>query len=256
MKLDRPILSLSIKIFCIISMLIATIAFNADAAVHEEKVTTQASSGQNVSTWAKVDSSNSVVEAGVTIPYEIIERPPSELGKGPAGSIVVSPFPEIVRKSTFLNHFELNWEMHGHEPKVFMVPHFDFHFYGVPTQEVFKVAAQDPLQPEVRQVPAGYIYPGREFTVPQMGVHAVRPSDLERPFSDVLIFGFYGGKMTFIEPMVTRDRMLEKKHITYDIPVPGYLGKSTRYPTKVDIRYDSKAKAYQIIFSGFRTIVL
>ena len=28
-----------------------------------------------------------------------------------------------VKNSTFLNHFELNWEMHGHEPKVFMVPH-------------------------------------------------------------------------------------------------------------------------------------
>ena len=256
MKLDRPIVNLSIKIFSIINILIAAIAFNAAAAVHTEKVTTQASSGQKVSTWAKVDSSNSVVEVGATIPYEIIERPPSESGKGPAGSIVVLPFPEIVRTSTFLNHFELNWERHGHEPEVFMVPHFDFHFYSVTTQDVFKVVAQDPLQPEANQIPAGYIYPGREYTVPQMGVHAIRPSDLERPFSDVLIFGFYGGKMTFIEPMVTRDRMLEKKDISYDIPVPSYLGTSTRYPTKVDIRYDSKAKAYHIIFSGFQTITL
>ncbi|MGB7920390.1 MAG: hypothetical protein WCF40_10050 [Desulfobacterales bacterium] len=156
-------------------MLISAAAFNADAAVHTENVTTQASSGQKVSAWAKVDSRNSVVEAGVTIPYEIIETPPSELGKGRAGSIVVLPFPEIVKNSTFLNHFELNWEMHRHDPKVFMV---------------------------------------------------------------------------------TRDRMLENKDITYDIPVPGYLGISTRYPTKVDIRYDSKAKAYQVIFSGFQTIVL
>ena len=99
MKSGRPFVHLNIKILCVISMLIAATAFNADAAVHTEKVTTQASSGQKVSTWAKVDSSNSVVEAGVTIPYERIERPPSELGKGPAGSVVVLPFPEIVKNS-------------------------------------------------------------------------------------------------------------------------------------------------------------
>jgi hypothetical protein len=56
----------------------------------------------------KLDSKNSVVETGVTIPYEIFERPPNEMGKGPAGSIVVLPFPAIVQSTTFLNHFELN----------------------------------------------------------------------------------------------------------------------------------------------------
>lgn len=50
--------------------------------------------------------------------------------------------------------------------------------------------------------------------------------------------------------------MLEKKDLTYDIPVPNYLGASTRYPTKVDFRYDSKTKAYHIIFSGIQTIIL
>lgn len=55
----------------------------------------------------------------------------------------------------------------------------------------------------------------------------------------------------FIEPMVTRDRMLEKKDLTYDIPVPRFAGHAARYPTKIDIRFDSKANAYHITFSGF-----
>jgi hypothetical protein len=38
--------------------------------------------------------------------YEIIERPPGGPGKGRAGSIVVLPFFEFVRNSTFSNLFE------------------------------------------------------------------------------------------------------------------------------------------------------
>lgn len=254
MKSYRPIVQhnkASNALFGMIFIGIMVSAFNCAAAVFVETVSTEADSGPRVSSWARLDAADFVVEAGVTIPFELLESPPEQPGKGPANAIVVLPFPEIVRNSTFLNHFELNWEKHGHEPPVFMVPHFDFHFYSIPPAEVMQVVALDPLQPAADLIPAGYIYPGRELSVPQMGVHAVRPADLERQFSDVLIFGFYGGKMTFIEPMVTRDRMLEKKDITYDIPVPRFSGHAVRYPTKVDIRYDGNANAYRITFSGF-----
>jgi len=253
MTSDRSVVPYSITIFSIVCLLLATPAFGSTLSGHMEKVTAVSETGQKVSAWAKLDANKSVIEAGVTIPSEIIEKPPNHQGRGPAGAIVIVPFPEIVRASTFLNHFEMNWERHGHEPSVFMIPHFDFHFYNVPTTEVRKVTERDSLQPEAKLIPAGYIYPGPEYSVPQMGVHAFRPADLERPFTDVLILGYYGGKMTFIEPMVTRKRMLEKKDIAYDIPVSGLLGTSTRFPTKVDIRYDSKSNAYHLIFSGFIT---
>ena len=253
MKSYRPIVQCNKLWFGMIFLCIMVFAFNCAAAVFVETVSTKADSGPRVSSWARLDAADLVVEAGVTIPFELLRSPPEQPGKGPANAIVVLPFPEIVRKSTFLNHFELNWEKHGHEPPVFKVPHFDFHFYSIPPDEVMKIGAQDPLQPAEDLIPAGYIYPGRDFSVPQMGVHAVRPADLDRQFSDVLIFGFYGGKMMFIEPMVTRDRMLEKKDLTYDIPVPRFAGHVARYPTKIDIRYDGKANAYHITFSGFIT---
>jgi hypothetical protein len=251
MRSDRSVVLNSITFFSIVCLLLATQAIGYAFAGHMEKVTAISETRQKILAWAKLDANKSVIEAGVTIPAEIVEMPPQHRGRGPAGAIVIAPFPEIVRKSTFLNHFELNWESHGHEPPIFMVPHFDFHFYNIPATAVKNVTARDTLQPEAKLIPAGYIYPGPEFSVPQMGVHAFRPADLERPFTDVLILGYYGGRMTFIEPMVTRERMLEKKDISYDIPVPESVGISTRYPTKVNIRYDGKSNAYHLIFSGF-----
>ena len=165
----------------------------------------------------------------------------SRPGNGPAGAIAVIGFSKIVQDATCLNHFELNWEKQGHAPPVFMHPHFDFHFYSVPVAEVMSVSSPDPSPPSAASIPAGYIYPGAEFAVPQMGVHAVRPADMEKPFTDVLIFGFYGGRMTFIEPMITQAKLLQKQSIAYVLPAPPAMGKITRYPTKFKLVYDERA---------------
>jgi hypothetical protein len=69
--------------------------------------------------------------------------------------------------------------------------------------------------------------------------------------SEVLIFGFHGGKMHFIEPMVTRDILLQKQPSTYAIPVPSVLGAATRYPTKFSLACDAAANTYQLVFSNF-----
>ena len=228
------------------------LVFNASASVQVDPGTEQTLSGNKIFTWEKL-AGNEVTEAGVTIPFAVLENPPIEPGSGPAGAIAVVDFSQIVRNTTFLNHFELNWEKDGHEPPVFMVPHFDFHFYNIPPSEVFKISAPDPQPPRANLIPEGYIYPGAEHTIPQMGVHAVRPADLERPFTDVLIFGYYGGNMTFIEPMVTRSALLKQQPVTYTVPVPPAMGKTTRFPTKFRIEHDVQAKACRLIFSHFTT---
>ena len=102
-------------------------------------------------------------------------------------------------------------------------------------------------------IPAGYIYLGPEQTIPQMGVHAVRPPDLAKPFTDVLIFGYYGGKMTFIEPMVTRAALLKQQPVSYAVPLPASIGRSIRFPTKFRIEHDIQAKTCRLIFSDFVT---
>ena len=84
-----------------------------------------------------------------------------------------------------------------------------------------------------------------------MGVHAVRPGDLDKSFTHVLIFGYYGGKMTFVEPMATRDFLLTKQTIAYDMPMPASMGQAKLFPRRVEIRFDGATKTYRLTFSGF-----
>ncbi len=223
---------------------------NGSAALDHERGGEQIVSGHTIFSWARVDG-DEVVEAGVTIPFALINTPPAQRGSGPAGAIAVVNFSQNVRDTTFLNHFELNWEKDGHEPPVFATPHFDFHFYNTPVTDVMKIALPDPTPPRADLIPVGYVYPGAENTVPQMGVHAVRPADMQKPFSDVLIFGYYGGKMTFLEPMVTREALLKRQLIAYAIPTPAAMGKVTRFPTRFAVEYDADAKACHLKFSDF-----
>jgi hypothetical protein len=231
-------------------MMIATAV--AQAAPQDGPGSEQYLGNQRIFSWEKMNGA-AVVEVGVTIPFAIFESPPPQTGSGPAGAIAVIGFSKTVQETTCLNHFELNWEKHGHEPRVFMHPHFDFHFYGVSPDTVMAVSLPDPSPPGAALLPSGYVYPGAEFTVPQMGVHAVRPADMEKPFTDVLIFGYYGGQMTFIEPMVTQAKLMQQQSIAYVLPVPPSMGKITRYPTKFRLVYDRQANACHLIFSDFIT---
>jgi len=97
--------------------------------------------------------------------------------------------------------------------------------------------------------PSGYSpLPGG---IPTMGKHwAALPFPAPGTFSSVLIYGSYGGKMTFEEPMVTLAHILNggASNIPFAQPqqfhTPGY------YPTKYNV-YKSSDGNYQITLSGF-----
>ncbi len=57
--------------------------------------------------------------------------------------------------------------------------------------------------------------------------------------------------MIFIEPMVTRERFLNKESFSIDIPVPEALGRATRYPTKFEALYDQSANVYRFVYTDF-----
>lgn len=208
--------------------------------------------GRSVSTWAWLDADDSPVEAGVSISYAILSDPPDGLGSGPAGAIAVADFPREVQASSILNHFEMHWEAHGHTPAPFEVPHFDLHFYGIPSWQVAGIGSSDTAAPAASRVPAGYVYGGPDAFVPQMGAHALNPADLQKPFEAVLILGYYEGNMIFVEPMVTRRFFETKRDFSFAIPMPAEAGAQTLYPTRVDGRYEWATDTYQLTFSGFR----
>lgn len=148
------------------------------------------------------------------------------------------------------NHITLDWNPHGHIPQhIYDVPHFDFHFYMMSQAERAKVTAtgEDTArvrkQPPADAVPEGYVYAagGDE---PAMGAHWVDPKSPEfhgRPFTHTLIYGFYNGRMTFVEPMVTLPFLRTKPSVTASIPQPKVYPKRGYYPTRYRIRHVSGA---------------
>ncbi len=255
---------------------------NCPTKLHAVNGTGQKIGNAEIKTWAKLNRLDQVREVGVTVPYSLIENPPppdapmpgmtmTAHGKGDAapekaegvaamGSmppqkiLCVIPFPDVVKKTAYFDHFEMDWNPLGHEPKVFEDPHFDFHFYAIPPTEVEKIASFDPNPPEPQYLPEGYIYPGGATFVPRMGVHTGLPSIMEPPFNAVMIAGFDKGRMHFIEPMVTQAYLKRKQSFSLDVPRPKALGRKTLYPTKFEAKYDSEAEAYHLVFSAFESM--
>jgi hypothetical protein len=206
-----------------------------------------------------------VEEVGVTIPVALFDNQPTEKGAGPAGAIASLVFPKVVQELTYLNHVEVHSQPHGHpappgsvNPDRNRVPHFDFHFYAIPEEQVWNIPLALPPLPPVAadRLPAGYLQPGP--SEPQMGRHAAPAWSLldPDPLSTIMIAGFLpdGSEMHFIEPMVSRERLLEANDFELPVPMPQKFGRLMLYPTKFEAEYDKELDAYHFVFSKFEIV--
>jgi len=239
---------------------LAAIAVGAPHA-RQERVITGASQtvghSGGVKAWEKLDANGKVTAVGVDLPISVVENPPDKPGTGPCGAVAVLAFPREAQQTTYFNHFEMQWNPHGHPPACcFGVPHFDLHFYGVPVADVSKIGPGDTAPPTAERLPAGFFYPGVKECVPQMGVHAVLPEQVGpgHVMTADMIAGFYHGKMHFVEPMITRAFLMKKQSFKMDVPMPKTLGRATSYPTKFEGIYDTKKQAYSLVFSEFKAM--
>jgi hypothetical protein len=66
-----------------------------------------------------------------------------------------------------------------------------------------------------------------------------------------MVVGYYRGKAIFIEPMLTRAMLLEKK--SFDLPIPVIPGLEGTYPRVFHAEYDAQSNAYRFVFSDFRS---
>jgi len=184
------------------------------------------------------------------------------------------------KHNTPIRFVELNWNPSGHEPEgVYLdVPHFDFHFYTVAKAERDAIVPTNPqFAKEADNIPVGDFVP--PFTaplgppgvppsgiaVPKMGVHWVdlRSQELQgilgkpeafKPFTTTFIYGSWNGKFHFLEPMITRAYLLEKKTTkdagvrdeTIAIPVPARYADPGYYPTAYRITWDEQSREYRV----------
>lgn len=202
------------------------------------------------------------------------------------GHEVVLEFPETETPTVF-EHFVINWNPVGHMPAgVYDAAHFDLHFYVISNDERMAIAAATaetmcsvPNPPDVggehpaavscetfeeammplpdEQMPPGYISAGA--VEPGMGNHLINtqaPELAGEPFTHTWIYGTYGGRLTFYEPMITTAFLEEKpEEACAEIAMPEAMPEAGYYPTQYCIRYmageDGGEGAYAVSLESF-----
>lgn len=224
--------------------------------------------GGEICTWARMQG-DQVVDLGATVPITSIENAPAEVHSMAwppemAGAIAL---PEAVVASTGIRELTVYWEAMGHPPGPYLTPHFDFHFYTIPSAERMAIDCVDVSKPAT--IPDGYSLPDitlppdmakaigvSELTglcVPQMGMHALLTSEMESatPFRGTMVVGYTKGQPIFVEPMVTKSLLMEKA--SFDLAVPIVPGMAPAAPRTFRAEYDAQASAYRFTLSGFGT---
>lgn len=200
---------------------------------------------------AYVMRAGQITEFSLRVPVAMIEHAPANahMASPPRADLEV-PFAPDVEKQTGFRYANIYWEVHGHGPAPYKVPHFDFHFYVIPEQSVAEIDCKDTVRP--RAVPAGYILPDVEngACVPDMGMHAAPATDFnpQVPWKGSLLTGYYGGKPIFVEPMLTT-ALLREKH-SFSLPVPRDIEPAAhvRYPKRFRAVFLPKIQAYDLTF--------
>jgi hypothetical protein len=214
----------------------------AETPVTEVKGDCAPAFGSDLCTWAKVQGEN-VLETGIVVSVASIEAspadPPMVMPPKPDAAINLT---EAVSAKTGLTEFTFFWEAHGHPPTPYLTPHYDFHFYLVPRAEREAIDCKDATKPT--DLPAGYALPDEKLPpevakmlgtdvligvcIPQMGMHALLDSELKttEPFRGTMVVGYWKGKPIFIEPMISKAMLLEKK--SFELPIPTEVEVSKR----------------------------
>ena len=221
-----------------------------------------------VCTWAKARGKN-LIEAGAVVPLASIENAPAEQPMvWPPVAAAEIDMPELVRHQGGLTQLTVYWEAGGHPPGAFMTPHFDFHFYLVGASARPAMDCKDVSKPAT--LPVAYGLPDVPLPpdmatmmgvpalvglcVPQMGMHAMLTTEIDRQdaFTGSMVIGYYQGKPIFIEPMLSKVMLMERK--SFDLPIPDVPGLSSAHPTKFRAEYNATQQAYRFTFSGFTLV--
>ena len=213
--------------------------------------------GADVCVWGE-RTGNTLLAFGATVPVGSVENAPADAPMvWPPVVAATIPLPEVVKSATGFDNLTVFWEAHGHPPGPYLVPHFDFHFNTIP---VGAIDCADSTKPG--RLPAAYELPDISIPqlgnliglcVPGMGMHALLGTELNAPtvFQKTMVVGYYRGQPIFVEPMITRATLLERRSFLLNIPDVPDRPTNARYPTRFRADYDSTAQAYKFVFSDF-----
>jgi hypothetical protein len=188
-----------------------------------------------------------------SIGYKFSESMLSGLSdKDGMNNMFVLNFPPQANVTGF-DHAELDWNPNGHDPlPIYGFPHFDFHFYTVGTDQLSKIIpGPDTVSVDKQYIPKDYV--SGVMAVPNMGVHWADTLSSEyqgQKFTTTFIYGFYHGKMIFVEPMITREYLETHPNVTMPVKQPAAFQKPGYYPTQYSIHFDPNKNEYTIALEG------
>lgn len=211
--------------------------------------------GGTMQTEVRYAAPDELVSVTVRISPEALEDLPAQL---PSTEFIL-PLPEGGPTLAF-DHVGVNWAPAGHPaPGVYDVPHFDVHFYLATQAERDAIVPADPAfaakaarAPDADLVPAGYV--ADAAAVPRMGTHWTDPSSHEfhgEPFTATFVYGFFNGRMVFLEPMLTRDFLLARATFARDIPQPARYDRGGDYPTRLVVRWSEDEGLHRLELVNF-----
>lgn len=227
--------------------------------VHTEGSCETVFEGQ-ICSWSK-SRGDELLSFGVTVPMTTVESAPSvgEMAFPPITLARVA-MTDDVKRATGVDHLGVNWEIYGHPPQTFMTPHFDFHFYLMPGEEVAAITCEDVTMPDPAIVPEGYVLPDEHIPemnitliglcVPEMGMHAVNAEEAaaEEFFDGTMIVGYIYGNPHFIEPMIAKHTLMRREDFDFTLPDVGDRGEGLANPSDFIGSYDADTDAYHLTF--------
>lgn len=192
-------------------------------------------------TWIQTDGNDKPVRLAIAIDDAVMNSLDRSTTPHESNEVLLQ-LPAKAGLTPF-NHVELGWNPQGHEPNfIYGLPHFDFHFYTVSPEAVDAIPPYQVDSSKFKNWPAAVYFPPTYFNpgggVPKMGVHWLDGTSPElhgATFTQTFIYGSYDGKVTFYEPMITEQFILNNPSFQRDIPQPAKVQVSGYYPTRMRI---------------------
>lgn len=226
-------------------------AGSPDGAVHRIHGDSAVLGDGIVRAWVETGPGGRPVALGVDLPDVVIASVPDE-------SVMLGlDFPEM--DGLPFRHVLFDWGPDGHPPAdLYADAHWDAHFYTLTQSERRSIGeGRTELRPRRELLPDGFIpVPSLGlYAFPQMGVHWVGQDAGElhgRGFDQTLIYGSWGTRTIFVEPMFTQAFLATGPDVDEAVPRPREVGEPGWYATRYVIRRNREDTGYRIALEGLR----
>lgn len=195
--------------------------------------------------WTEFDEGGHLTKLGVTMTQSAL------VGLSSSYNQLEVPLPSQEMPAPPYHTVVIGWDPLGHNPATYSVPHLDFMFYFITSEELGMISPGSDTTP----VPAGSRPPDYTAALaePSIGTHwgdTLAEEFHGKPFTSTLVYGFQDGKMIFLEPMTALSFIGTSPSFSAAIKQPASFQREGYYPTRYTIESSSKDSTITVALEG------